>query len=434
MTIKLSTYICIVLFGSTSWLSTNSVWLELPLLTEKLPEGWSLPSYLTVVVQIASIGPLIYSIIRKLSKVSIPIPAMILTLLIFCCLCTVLMALFWSQTIFLFGQERSVVLMILLFGMALVNATSNVLFMPYMATFHDSYLTAYFVGMGLSALFPSIVSILQGSGNNCVVVNGTSIQTSGILQFGVKEFNFIMLSWMLLATVAFVCLIFLKNAKIAGKKEPSTDQSPKKLSPSVDEPGSPSSREFNPLNQCAETYGAENRSRTNNLRFMLLLFLIASISAQMNGIVPSVQSYASLPFSQKTYHLGLTLSNIVSPIVCFLPLFVKINGLPVLVSLTMVSTVLTGLIIAFAAMSPTPILQFSAWGSVLIIIVVVCSVALNSFLRTVLATVLGNDTNDREMRLFWGGLFIQVGSLLGSIAMFPLINILHLFIPAPPCQ
>lgn len=248
MTIKLSTYICIVLFGSTSWLSTNSVWLELPLLTEKLPEGWSLPSYLTVVVQIASIGPLIYSIIRKLSKVSIPIPAMILTLLIFCCLCTVLMALFWSQTIFLFGQERSVVLMILLFGMALVNATSNVLFMPYMATFQDSYLTAYFVGMGLSALFPSIVSILQGSGNNCVVVNGTSIQTSGILQFGVKEFNFIMLSWMLLATVAFVCLIFLKNAKIAGKKEPSTDQSPMKLSPSVDEPGSPSSREFNPLN------------------------------------------------------------------------------------------------------------------------------------------------------------------------------------------
>lgn len=46
--------------------------------------------------------------------------------------------------------------------MALVNGTSNVLFMPYMATFHASYLTAYFVGMGLSALFPSIVSILQG--------------------------------------------------------------------------------------------------------------------------------------------------------------------------------------------------------------------------------------------------------------------------------
>ncbi|VDN06732.1 unnamed protein product, partial [Onchocerca ochengi] len=51
MTIKLSTYVCVVLFGSTSWLSTNSVWLELPLLTKELPEGWSLPSYLTIIVQ-----------------------------------------------------------------------------------------------------------------------------------------------------------------------------------------------------------------------------------------------------------------------------------------------------------------------------------------------------------------------------------------------
>lgn len=38
----------------------------------------------------------------------------------------------------------------------------------------------------------------------------------------------------------------------------------------------------------------------------------------------------------------------------------------------------------------------------------VCSVALNSFLRTVLATVLGDDATDNEMRLFWGGVFIQV--------------------------
>uniref|UniRef100_A0A0R3S632 Riboflavin transporter n=1 Tax=Elaeophora elaphi TaxID=1147741 RepID=A0A0R3S632_9BILA len=404
MTIKVSTYICVVLFGSTSWLSTNSVWLELPLLTENLPEGWSLPSYLTVVVQTASIGPLVYSIIRKFSKISIPVPGVILTLLLFCCLCTGLMALFWSQTIFLFGQERSVTLMILLFGMALVNGTSNVLFMPYMATFHASYLTAYFVGMGLSALFPSVVSILQGSGNDCVVGNGTSKQINGVLRFDVAEFNFIMLGWMLLSTAAFVYLTWLKNTESAEKKE---------------------------LKQSTET--TEDKLYADKLQLGLLLFLMATINAQMNGIVPSVQSYASLPFSQKTYHLGLTLSNIVSPIVCFLPLFVQITRLSVLASLTVASAFLTALIITFAAMSPTPVLQFSAWGSAFIIIIVVCSVALNSYLRTVLATVLGDDTTDNEMRLFWGGVFIQIGSFLGSLAMFPLINICNLFVPAPPC-
>lgn len=52
-------------------------------------------------------------------------------------------------------------------GMALVNSTSNVLFMPYMSSCNMSYLTAYFVGMGLSALFPSLISLLQGK---CVLL------------------------------------------------------------------------------------------------------------------------------------------------------------------------------------------------------------------------------------------------------------------------
>ncbi|KAL3986307.1 hypothetical protein ACH3XW_42205 [Acanthocheilonema viteae] len=268
----------------------------------------------------------------------------------------------------------------------------------------------------------------MGSGNDCIVVNGTSVQTRGTLQFGVAEFNFIMLGWMLLATAAFVYLIYRKNAEFAEKKEPSVNQSSMKLSLTANEPGPTISSE-----QYIETYTSENKSHADQLRFGLLLFLMAAINAQMNGIVPSVQSYASLPYSQKTYHLSLTLSNIASPIVCFLPLFMKITRSSILVSLTIVSTILTGMIITFAAMSPTPILQFSTWGSVLIIIIVVCSVALNSFLRTVLATVLGDDATDNETRLFWGGVFIQIGSFLGSIAMFPLVNTFHLFVPAPPC-
>lgn len=60
------------------------------------------------------------------------------------------------------GEQRSVLLIAITFVMALVNATSNVLFMPYMAAFHPDYLTAYFVGMGLSSLVPSGVSLAQG--------------------------------------------------------------------------------------------------------------------------------------------------------------------------------------------------------------------------------------------------------------------------------
>lgn len=287
MTIKVLVYICVILFGSTSWLSTNSVWLELPLLTDKLPEGWSLPSYFTVVVQIASIGPLVYSIMLKFSKVPFPVPVMILSSLLFCCSCTLLMTAFWSQTIFLFGQERSVMLMLLLLGMALVNATSNVLFMPHMATYHGSYITAYFVGMGLSSLVPSSVSMLQGSGVNCVVLNGTSVQTSRNLRFGVTEYNFIMFGWLVLATSAFVYLMHLKNAEVSS-------------SPPISGSGSHNRQDFNLSNQRTGTCTALGGSHTK-FRLRLLLILMAVVSAQMNGIVPSVQSYASLPFSRVSF-------------------------------------------------------------------------------------------------------------------------------------
>uniref|UniRef100_A0A0M3IP38 Riboflavin transporter n=1 Tax=Ascaris lumbricoides TaxID=6252 RepID=A0A0M3IP38_ASCLU len=52
MAIRVIVYAFVALFGSSSWLSTNSIWMELPLLTDRLPEGWSLPSYLAAVVQV----------------------------------------------------------------------------------------------------------------------------------------------------------------------------------------------------------------------------------------------------------------------------------------------------------------------------------------------------------------------------------------------
>ncbi|VDN03549.1 unnamed protein product [Thelazia callipaeda] len=421
-----------MLFGSTSWLSTDSLWMELPLLTDKLPEGWNLPSYLTVIIQLFIIKisflyliifhlacgtSLVFGIIYKYSKFSPSATVVIFSLLIFCSICTLLMALFWSKTLFLFGQQRSVALMVLLFGMALVNGTSNVLFMPYMAAFHPSYLTAYFVGMGLSALFPSLVSILQ-------VVNGTAIRTKSDLNFGIMEYNCIMLGWLLLATLAFILL--------DRSKDGSDYLSSEKPYVAVQESSSPRVREASALNHFVEAVNDESRTFVRNFRFGLSLFLLAIVSAQMNGIIPSVQSYASLPYSQKTYHFGLTIENIISPIICFLPLVVTISSMSVLVSLTLVSSVLTGFVIILASMSPTPILLSSVWGPIIAVSIAVCAFALNSFLRTVLATVLGEGNN--ETRLFWGGLCMQVGSLLGSVAMFLLINIFELFVSASSCS
>ena len=42
----------------------NGLWVELPVLVPALPEGWTLPSYLSVIVQIANLGPISYALLR----------------------------------------------------------------------------------------------------------------------------------------------------------------------------------------------------------------------------------------------------------------------------------------------------------------------------------------------------------------------------------
>lgn len=55
MAVSTLIYVLVVIFGSSTWIGTNSVWMQLSLFTSELPEGWNLPSYLTVVVQVREI-------------------------------------------------------------------------------------------------------------------------------------------------------------------------------------------------------------------------------------------------------------------------------------------------------------------------------------------------------------------------------------------
>ncbi len=66
-TISLPVYILVMLFAIASWIDINGLWVELPLLVEVLPEAWDLPSYLIIIIQIANIGPITYTIANRLA-------------------------------------------------------------------------------------------------------------------------------------------------------------------------------------------------------------------------------------------------------------------------------------------------------------------------------------------------------------------------------
>ena len=54
----------VVIFGAGAWIAVNGVWVELPLIVASAPEGWNLPSYLTVIAQVANVGPILVTLLQ----------------------------------------------------------------------------------------------------------------------------------------------------------------------------------------------------------------------------------------------------------------------------------------------------------------------------------------------------------------------------------
>ncbi|KHJ86256.1 hypothetical protein OESDEN_13999, partial [Oesophagostomum dentatum] len=148
------------------------------------------------------------------------------------------------------------------------------------------------------------------------------------------------------------------------------------------------------------------KAHLSGVKYAVVLIATAIVNAQMNGVIPSVQSYAALPYSQATYHYGLALANVVSPTMSFLPFLIKIRSLPVLCLLTVCSSTVTAFIIFLATLSPNLIFDSRTIGSALSIISSLCAAGLHSYLRVTFASLL-REGEQSESRLFWCGVFIQ---------------------------
>ena len=231
--ISVITYFLACVFGIGSWVAINGLFVELAILVPHLPEGWSLPSYLIVVIQIANIGPVLYVLGNKFfPKVIREVHAIYLTLVvgvIACCL----LGFFWKETTFVAGSKHSTAFLVLAFFLAMADTTSSVSFIPFMSVFPEVYLSPYFVGEGLSGLLPSLVAIAQGVGKGashslCGLEpsNSTSNSTwSGGPQpaFSPDVFFFFLCAMMTLCTLAFVGLNHLPVAKRQYVKHSSYD-------------------------------------------------------------------------------------------------------------------------------------------------------------------------------------------------------------------
>lgn len=133
-----------VLFGMSSWLGVTSSYLQLPLIVSTIPEGWSMPAYMTVVVQSSNIISFAYVAYQKYSPKKLNDGHLIYFTMTMGCLTAIGMAFFYNNTMTINGNEHSVAYLIFVFLFATVGTVSSVLFLPFMGRFRECYLGIVF--------------------------------------------------------------------------------------------------------------------------------------------------------------------------------------------------------------------------------------------------------------------------------------------------
>lgn len=126
------THLLVALFGMGSWAAVNGIWVELPVVVKELPEGWSLPSYLSVLVALGNLGLLLVTLWRRLARgkgEQVPIRVVQGLGIVG----TGLLASLWNHVAPVAGKPYSVAFLTLAFVLALACCASNVTFLCAMA-------------------------------------------------------------------------------------------------------------------------------------------------------------------------------------------------------------------------------------------------------------------------------------------------------------
>nr|XP_020452921.1 riboflavin transporter 2-like [Monopterus albus]XP_020452922.1 riboflavin transporter 2-like [Monopterus albus]XP_020452923.1 riboflavin transporter 2-like [Monopterus albus]XP_020452924.1 riboflavin transporter 2-like [Monopterus albus] len=448
---SLLTHILACLFGMGSWVAINGMWVELPLIVTAIPEGWYLPSYLTVLIQMANIGPLFITLMHRFRPGVLDERPVIYCIVGLGVIATSLLAFFWRHRVTVGGSLHSVPLLVLSFLLSVVDCTSSVTFLPFMMRLRPQYLTTYFVGEGLSGLVPALVALIQGVGvahcqnatlagaANNTADNSTMVASPELkavyqpAKFSAQVF-FVFLSAMM--AVCLVAFILLNHHPAVARERKNDLYFSGDLVPEKREQGlslHEQTPEQKPMISPQESSGREPRSAFgrgtySNLEVVFIFVVLAWVNALTNAVLPSVQSYSCLPYGNQAYHLAATMA---APVACFIAMFMPFRSPSLMGCLTMFGTGFGAYIMAMAALSPCPLLVHSAYGTVVIVLVWILFVLSLSYVKVIIGLIL---RDEGYSALVWCGAVVQLGSMVGAISMFPLASNSSLFRSGDPCN
>lgn len=349
-----------ILFGIGSWVGVTSAYLQLPLIVATAPEGWSLPSYLSITVQSANIVSITYVLYQKYSPKKFNDGHLIYITLCIGCIAAISMAFLYQHTIEIGGRQRSIAMLTFTFMFAVVGCLSSVLFMPYMGRFREIYLVTYLFGQGLNGSLSSVLALIQGVGGTpeCIPNNSTDgppfIKYIPPPLFGPKIYFLFVFAILLLSTIAFILLNKLsvcKNEYAAGSIANGNEY------------------HYDNSEKTTDSYGQipDDVRNLSSFNYTYLMIVIVGVTAIGNGILPGLQSFSSLPYGSIVYLLSATMSTISNPMACSLAMFMPHTSIRNIRILS-ISALIIAIYIFFVALnSPYPPLLDSVFGSILIV-------------------------------------------------------------------
>ncbi|XP_047461221.1 riboflavin transporter 2 [Mugil cephalus] len=444
---SLLTHLLACLFGMGSWVSINGLWVELPLVVPQIPEGWFLPSYLSVIIQMANVGPLFVTLMHRFRPGALNETAIIYVIIGLGTVATFLLGFFWKETVVVAGAHRSVALLVLTFFLAVVDCTSSVTFLPFMMRLKPQYLTTYFIGEGVSGLLPALVALIQGVGVvHCInsteslnyTLNSSYIAPTYDLQahyqpanFSTEVFFFFLSAMMLVCLVAFLLLNYhpsvsrdpTTSSRYANgtKQEAQTTRTWAEQKPMMD-PYRPAGQEPK------SSFGSGSYSW---MQVLYIFVILGWVNALSNVVLPSVQSYSCMPYGNNAYHLAATLAALSNPLACFIAMFLSVRSLLLMGALTVLGSGVGAYIMSMAVLSPCPLLVNDSSGGVVIVLAWVLFILTLSYVKVIIGVIL---RDEGYSALVWCGAVVQLGSLLGAVTMFPLVSVYGLFTSGDPCN
>lgn len=340
---SLLTHLLVGLFGIGSWISVNGLWVELPLIVPQIPEGWYLPSYLSVLIQMANIGPILVTLMHRFRPGALKETAIIYGIIGLGTVASFLLGFLWKETVVVAGAPRSVALLVLTFFLSTVDCTSSVTFLPFMMHLKPQFLTTYYIGEGVSGLLPALVALIQGVGlvtcvNSTRSLNHTLKSSSSLAtfdlqaqyesaKFSAEVFFFFLSVMMLVCLLAFVLLNYHPSV---ARESVARELSNNRYTSGVREQAE-DRRKFKHKCVMGSFRGAQQKSSFGTgtyswLQVFYIFGILAWANALTNAVLPSVQSYSCMPYGNNIYHLSAIMAALSNPLACFIALFFPIRS------------------------------------------------------------------------------------------------------------